>query len=193
MINNLKPNSTEKRLFFIALLPPLQVQKIAQAMKEEFANLYHSKNGLKSPPHITLQAPFKWPINQINLLRENLEKFCQNQTSIPIILDNFGSFKPRVIYINVEKTTELLKIQQELSLNLASNLNIIDHRSKNRAFNPHLTLAHKDLTPRNYDQAWEKYQDKTIHFEFIVSELTLLLHQDRKWEIYQQFQLKNIA
>ena len=188
-MNNREINPKEKRLFFLALLPPLNVQKIAQEMKEEFANIYQSKHGLKSPPHLTLQPPFKWQIGQVQLLKETLANFVKNQNSIPIILNNFGSFKPRVIYINVVKTPELLNIQQELSLYLKSNLGIRDDRSKNPEYHPHLTLAHRDLTQDNYTKAWAKYENKTIHLEFTVSELTLLFHQEKKWEISEQFRL----
>ena len=186
-MNNFTKDKEQKRLFFIALLPPTDVEKVAQELTEEFATIYNSKHGLKSPPHVTLQPPFKWDLNQVEVLKESLENFSQNQFSIPMILDGFGSFKPRVIYINVVKTPELLSIQNQLKLYLESNLGIIDEKQKHPSFNPHLTLAHKDLTKSNYYKAWKIYKDKSINFKFRVYQLTLLLHDEKRWKIYHNF------
>ena len=61
-------NSEDKKIFFIALLPPLKVQKYATKVKEHFAQQYNTKAALKSPPHITLQPPFFWSMNNLSSL-----------------------------------------------------------------------------------------------------------------------------
>ena len=48
-------NQPQGSLFFIALLPPPEVQEIATKIKLEFAEIYNSRAALKSPPHVTLQ------------------------------------------------------------------------------------------------------------------------------------------
>ncbi|MFN6233029.1 MAG: 2'-5' RNA ligase family protein, partial [Microcystis sp.] len=53
-------NQPQGSLFFIALLPPPEVQEIATKIKVEFAEIYNSRAALKSPPHVTLQPPFRW-------------------------------------------------------------------------------------------------------------------------------------
>ncbi|MEA5536584.1 2'-5' RNA ligase family protein [Crocosphaera sp. XPORK-15E] len=181
-------NSSKKR-FFIALLPPQEVQLEAHKIKQYFSEVYNSHAALKSPPHVTLQPPFEWEIEALSLLIEALQNFSQSQLSIPMILDGFAAFKPRVIYINVLKNQELLLIQKNLMSHLESSLNIVNPISKNCPFSPHLTVGFRDLTKPNFYLAWSEFQDKKFYFEFIIDKLTLLLHNGKMWEIYQEFSL----
>ncbi|MGH2415835.1 MAG: 2'-5' RNA ligase family protein, partial [Microcystaceae cyanobacterium] len=86
-----------KQRFFIALLPPQEVQQVVNQIKQRFAEVYQSRAAQKSPPHITLQPPFKWQLEDLPILTEHLQKFAQTQFSIPVTLDGFGAFRPRVI------------------------------------------------------------------------------------------------
>lgn len=175
------------QLFFIALLPPDEVQQVANEIKNHFAEVYNSRAALKSPPHITLQPPFEWKPEDLPILTEHLKYFGQNHSSIPIILDGFAAFKPRVIYINVQKTPELLFVQKNLMNSLESSLEILHLPSKNRPFSPHLTVAYKDLTKANFYKAWQEFLTRSLRFEFMITKLTLLIHQQKKWEIQQEF------
>jgi 2'-5' RNA ligase len=183
-------NITSKQLYFIALLPPKNVQEIATKIKQEFAEKYQSKAALKSPPHITLQAPFEWDKHRVDLLEDCLREFTQVESEIPLILNGFAAFKPRVIYMNVLKTPELLTIQKNLTNYLESSLNIVDQRSKNRPFSPHLTVGFRDLTKDNFHQAWLKFEHQPIYFEFTIATLTLLIHNGHCWQISREFDFK---
>lgn len=179
--------NASKQRFFIALLPPQDVQEEITQIKQYFANIYNSKAALKSPPHVTLQPPFIWDIEDLSRLEEQLQAFCYSHGSLSMILDGFAAFKPRVIYIDVFKTPELLALQQALMSHLASSLAIVDPVSNSRPFAPHLTVAFRDLTKPNFHQAWSEFQHKPIQFEFMINHLTLLSHNGKMWEIYQEF------
>lgn len=179
--------SNDKKLFFIALLFPFEVEKYANKIKQHFANFYQSKAALKSPPHITLQPPFFWEKNNLINLENILQQFVKNYSPIPIELDGFSAFKPRVIYINVMKTPELLILQKELNLFLESSLQIIDKKSKHRSFSPHVTVGFKDLSRTNFYSAWDEFKNQQVSFKFTVNQLTLLSHNGQKWEIQSEF------
>lgn len=176
-----------KQLFFIALLPPLEIQEKANEIKHYFKEIYNSKAALKSPPHITLQSPFYWETDRLNELKAVLENFTKEQTPIPVILDGFAVFKPRVIYIDVHKTPELLVIQKELMQQLESSLKIVHNPSKTRPFTPHMTVGFKDLTKANFYKAWDEFKNKSFDAKFTASELTLLRFNDHKWDIESEF------
>ena len=178
---------TSKRLFFIALLPPQDIQDYATEIKEYFAQTYKSRHALKSPPHITVQAPFEWQLENVPVLEQNLRAFAETRTSVPITLKGFGAFVPRVIYINVVKTPELLAVQQELMAYLEASLGIVDPVSKKRPFAPHMTVAFKDLTRQNFSAAWPEFQNRELEFEFTAFQLTLLVHDGRRWIIHSEF------
>lgn len=183
-------NIKQKQLYFIALLPPQNIQEILTKIKQEFTEKYQSKAALKSPPHLTLQPPFEWDKNEISLVEKHLTEFVRHQTQIPIILDGFAAFKPRVIYINVIKTPELLTIYQNLTTYLESSLNIVDQRSQNRVFSPHITIGFRDLTKDNFHKAWLEFEHQPIHFEFMVAKFTLLIHNGKCWQISKEFDFK---
>lgn len=180
---------SNQQLCFIALLPPLAVQEKANDIKDHFAEVYESSHAQKSPPHITLQPPFKWEKNQLPQLKSTLKEFSRDQSAIPVTLSGFGAFPPRVIYVHVEKTPKLLAIQKSLMDYLEKTLGLVDKVSKSRPFVPHLTVAFRDLSKSNFRAAWEVYKDQSFDYQFPVEQLTLLLHNGKRWQIEEQFPL----
>jgi 2'-5' RNA ligase len=167
--------------FFIALLPPQEIQAQARSLQQEFVDRYDSRAALKSLPHITLQPPFEWLPADLPRLLHHLEAFAaQQQGPTPVTLSGFEAFAPRVIYIQVLPTLELLTLQQELKADLES-IGIV-HPST-RAFTPHITVALHDLTPQNFQMAWAEFQSRPFTTEFTVPDLTLLRHDGQCWQI----------
>lgn len=173
-------------LFFIGLLPPSYIQDYANQIKQIFAAQYGSRAALKSPPHITLQPPFKWLNTEVSVLEQCLSEFVPERDSVPVTLEGFAAFVPRVIYINVLKTQELLTLQANLMAYLETKLGIIDPVSKTRPFAPHMTVAFKDLTRKSFKAAWSEFQQQQLHFEFTATALTLLRHDGKQWNIYAE-------
>jgi 2'-5' RNA ligase len=182
-----------KSLFFIALLLPEHISTVATKIKQHFAEFYNSKAALKSPPHITLQPPFPWNLEQLPALENKLKLFAEKQTTIPLTLNGFAAFKPRVIYINVLKNPELVRLYQDLREELEASFNLVDKAGKNRSFTPHLTVASKDLTKENFDQAWQEFREKKLYFNFTINQITLLKHNGKFWDIYKQYLSQNFS
>ncbi|MBP0021879.1 MAG: 2'-5' RNA ligase family protein [Cyanobacteria bacterium SBLK] len=178
-----QPQPTHR--FFIALLPPQTVRQAANEIERYFANTYNSRKALNSPPHITLQPPFDWPIENLSILEQNLKEFATARTPIPVTLSGFGAFSPRVIYINPLKTPELMALGEDLSRHLKTNLGI--NHGDRRPFSPHLTVAFRDLTKANFKRAWPEFKNKAFFAEFVIPQLTLLIHNGKQWEIYREF------
>lgn len=176
-----------QRRFFIALLPPQDIQDYANEIKEYFAQSYDSRHAQKSPPHITLQPPFEWHLDNVSVLEQCLQTFAETRTLVPVTLNGFGAFVPRVIYINVLKTPELLAVQKDLMTYLETSLGIVNSVSKSRPFAPHLTVAFKDLTRQNFRAAWREFERRQLEFEFVASQLTLLVHDGKRWNVCTEF------
>ncbi len=179
--------SPTKQRFFIALLPPQAIQDYANEIKQYFADRYKSRAAQKSPPHITLQPPFEWAVDELPTLEQGLYEFAAQCSPIPITLEGFAAFAPRVIFIDVEKTPELLTVQKSLRFFLETRLGIVDERSKTRPFAPHMTVAFRDLTQQNFKQAWSEFESRSLHFEFVASFMTLLMHNGRRWNNYRDY------
>lgn len=175
--------------FFIALLPPLPIQDYATQIKQDFCDRFSSKAALRSPPHITLQPPFEWTLADINQVKQQLQAFASRHSSLPIQLTGFGAFPPRVIYIDVVRSSELLELQRNLMTHLEETLGIVHLVSKQRPFAPHMTVAFRDLKPASFRIAWPEFENRELEFEFTASALTLLLHDGQRWTVHKEFWL----
>ena len=175
-------------LYFIALVPPQEIQDYANDIKQYFADNYDSKHAQKSPPHVTLQPPFEWDSGKLTKLEECLQKFVMGRNSIPIIFDGYNAFAPRVIYIDVVKTLDLMNLQTDLMVYLETNLGIVDKAGKSRGFTPHMTVAFKDLQRSKFKAAWIEFENRELHFEFNAEKLTLLKHENKKWNITKELE-----
>jgi 2'-5' RNA ligase len=178
-----------KSRFFIALLPPQAIQAYATEVIQELGDRFQMRTS-KAPPHITLQAPFQWSLEQVPALEQCLAEFAERrQSSVPIRLSGFGAFAPRVLYIHVEKTSELLTLQKKLGEVLEATLDIVDPQSKRRSFTPHLTVASRNVMRSTFKQAWADLQSRSVEFEFVGDRLTLLIHNGQRWLIHAEFPL----
>ena len=50
-----------------------------------------------------------------------------------------------------------------------------------------MTVAFRDLTRPNFQAAWSQMKHRQLEFDFTADKLTLLLHQDKKWQIQKEF------
>lgn len=183
----LNEKSTNRKRFFIALLPPVDVQAKANEIKGVMRDRYASQAAFRSPPHVTLLAPFEWPLVNLPELARSLGQFAVAQSPVPITLDGFGAFAPHTIYVNVVKSDRLIALQPQLLSHLEDDLGLVSARDRNRHFVPHLTVAYRDLKPNMFRQAWSSFQHQEIHFDFIVNQLTLLIHDGQRWLVKESY------
>ncbi|MDX2217368.1 MAG: 2'-5' RNA ligase family protein [Oculatellaceae cyanobacterium bins.114] len=174
--------------FFIALLPPQTIQDYANEVIQSLGDRYHTGVS-KAPPHVTLQPPFEWSVARQPDLETCLSSFAIQHNAVPVQLSGFGAFPPRVLYINVLKTPQLLALQTNLMATLETQLAIANPQSKQRPFSPHLTVASRNLTRQTFNQAWEELRSHPVEFEFVGDRLTLLIHTGKHWRVEQEFPL----
>ena len=72
---------------------------------------------------------------------------------------------------------------------MEDELEIVDPMSKKRPFAPHMTVAFRDLTKKNFKLAWQQFKTQELYFQFTATELTLLRHNKKRWQIHSQFPL----
>ena len=172
--------------FFVGLLPPDFIQDEVRQIQSDFGARYSSQAALKAPPHITLIPPFELSKDRIEPLQVELEKFAKTRSLFMINLSGFAAFPPRVIYLDVVPNSVLPNLYVDMEAILANTLSIIDPYAS-RPFVPHMTVAFRDLTPDNFELAWAEFRDRKINFEFEASNLTLLAHDEQKWNVLSNF------
>lgn len=179
--------ATVRKRFFVALLPPEAVQMKANEIKGIMRDQYASKAAFRSPPHVTLLAPFEWPIAELPRLAQALKEFAAAQSSVPMTLDGFAAFAPHVIYINVVQSDHIMAIQPKLLAHLHTQVGLESKQDLRRAFVPHMTVAFRDLKPNMFRKAWSVFQHQEIHFDFTVGQLTLLIHNGKMWTVKEHY------
>ncbi|MFC2126264.1 2'-5' RNA ligase family protein [Bacteroidota bacterium] len=182
----------KKSLYFIAILPPESVQNEVTELKNYFLRKYEVRQALKSPPHITLHPPFNWPDNNEDKLKESLFKFAAKNVKFNITLNGFGAFKPRVIYIDVLRSQNLEILFEKIEYFLETTWEIDNQLRKGRKFNPHMTIAFRDLTKEQFFQSWPEFKDKQYHRDFMAADISLLRHNGKFWDIIAYAPLNNV-
>lgn len=176
-------------LYFIALLPPEEVSANIHGIKQDIAANYQSKAALRSPPHITLHMPFRMAHKRKENLEILLQDFAKNHAPFELTLKDFDTFPPRVIYIGVSPSEPLDNLQAALLREMRREMNTFNGNYKERGFHPHITIAFRDLKPRYFKAAWEVYQNEKFHSHFLASEISLMKHNGKFWEIEKAYNL----
>ncbi len=177
-----------KHLYFLAIVPTEPLLSSLQEEKERFSALYHTSHALKSPPHITLYKPFRWEDEQA--LISKLEEAVKDMPSFALNLKDYGAFAPRVIFVDVEGSEKLGMLKNAVEETMADALQV---EKEHRPFAPHLTLAHKDLSPQNFKKAWHELKEKPFQASFEVEGFWLLKHNGRKWEMDRFINLSSFS
>lgn len=168
-------------LYFIALLPEEEIQNEVTAFKQYCARYFGASHSLTSPPHITLVAPFSWPKTALPELTAALDDFAVEQSPFEVQLRDFGSFPPRVIYVDIVPNPALKTLASDLAGFLETQVGL--KRESTHGFNPHMTIAHRDLQREVFPTAWKHFSGLSFQRTFEASGITLLRHEQRRWEI----------
>lgn len=174
--------------FFVAFMAPPEVDAYAMDVIRELGDRFRTRTA-KAPPHITLQPPFERSPDELPALEASLQSFAQRYAPVPLTLEGFGAFAPRVLYINVHKTPELLALQADLMQHFETELGIVDAKHKRRGFSPHMTVASRRMTAAIFREAWADLKTRSVRFEYWGDRLTLLIHQGSGWTVQSSFPL----
>lgn len=183
----MKKKLATSNLYFIAIIPEADCYAEANSLKQYFKENYNSKASLNSPPHITLHMPFLWKKEKESELIQILQQFSSERKKFDLQLSNFGSFPPRVIFIQVVQNTALSELHQTLHQFAKRELNLFNANYKDLPFHPHITLAFRDLKKPLFIKAWEEFQTKKFQGDFKVDRFTLLKHNEKEWEVCREF------
>lgn len=177
---------TKDILYFIALIPPQDIQAEVTEFKQYVAAHFDSKKALTSPPHITLIPPFHWKKEKLSLLQKSLKNFMEKQASFPIALRNFDHFGAGVIFVDVVDNEDLIVLQEVLRTHLETTINLKYKRS-GRPFHAHMTVAYRDLEETVFPAAWAHFSAVKYERLFQAKQIVLLKRVEKRWEVFEGF------
>ncbi len=171
--------------YFLAILPPEEVQSKVMEVKESFRDAFNSKAALRSPAHITLHMPFIWKERNESRLIDLLARANKTE-KFTLQLNGYGAFAPRSIFIKNDFSQPLIDFQKALVAYTKRELNLFN-ATHNKGFHPHMTVAFRDLKKDQFELAWNEFENKGFQTQFDVDSFWLLKYDGKKWRGYKEF------
>lgn len=184
----MKENSSH---YFIGVLPSDHLYEQISSIKLSFSEKYRSIAALRVQPHITLHMPFYWPNRKEQELVNSLQYFSKMHKAFELTLAGYGSFPPKVIFIDVKHSEPLRHIQSLLHRFCKIHFGVLNANYKDLPFHPHITIAFRDLKKPSFYNAWEEYRTKPFDGIFKVCKLYLLKQIHNDWTLFEQLDLIN--
>ena len=188
------------RRYFVAVLPTAAVQEQVNTLKQELGETYDCKPVWNSPPHVTLLPPFERSPDHVSRLHHWLESVVATMPKFELQFDGLGAFPPRVLFVDVVRSPELMKLQTELDIAFdeyeapyESSHRPDSRRRHGDAFNPHMTLARcrpKRRKGKNpFHAIWPEICDRPFHASSPIETVILLEYLKGQWEICRDYPL----
>lgn len=169
-----------KQLYFIAIVLPEPYLTEIQEIKHIISKKYKTYAALKSPAHITLIAPFFFNADKEHELVKKMSNYYSPVHPFKIELKGFGCFPPRVIFINPLPSPELLLLYESMKEYMKDILP--KSKKSSPSFHPHITVANRDWSTFDFEQAWEEFENKKFSGYFNVDQIYLLKLEGKKWK-----------
>ncbi|MEH3114696.1 2'-5' RNA ligase family protein [Pedobacter terrae] len=175
-----------ENLFLVCLIPPASIAEDIDEIRAYISNKFNVHESLKRPAHITLYPPVK--ISGYNAEKNFFKALSDVTFHQPFtqVLRNFNSFPEHTFYLDVEQNEGIMLLEKQISTALQP-FKLIEKKEK---FNPHLTLAFRDIRPI-FRQICLEFKDRKFKREFLVSSFSVYKHVDKRWKPFREFPFKN--
>jgi 2'-5' RNA ligase len=177
-------------MYYIAIVAPEEINQQVLKWKNYFKENFGCTVALKSPAHITLIPPFWMKEDLENDLINSIKEFNATKNKFEINLKDFGSFKPKVIFVDIVKSPMLNGLYQSFT-DFIYTQNKFPVKKDDRPFHPHVTLATRDLYKKAFREAWEVFSKKKYEASWIVNGISLLRHNKKNWDVIFTSQLED--
>ena len=167
--------------YFIGLLLPPAFESQFTKLKQGIAAQFQVKYALQSPAHLTLKMPFRYKEAKERELGLRLTTLLETQVPFHLHLAGIGHFGRRNIHQQVTPSESLVQLQTTLRGFCKRSLHLVEELS-DRNFQPHVTLAYKDLKPTHFEEVLAFARKNTVHGEFLVEQAYLLKKVEGRWK-----------
>ena len=176
------PSDLSHSMYYAAIVCPERINEKVVQYKKWMKNRFGCTVALKSPAHITLLAPFWLENEKENELTGTLKSFNTLTGRFDIQLEGFGHFGKRVLFIAVKESPRLNQLKAEAEIHFQSSFAGII-KPDERPFQPHVTIANRDMQPSHFEKAWEHFSKTDYSETFSAGSVSLLKLVEAKWEV----------
>ena len=178
-------------MYFVAIVLPTHLDEKVIRWKEWMQRHYNCKVGLKSPAHITLVPPFWMDQSEEQLLINAVASISKDLSSFVVSTNNFSAFKPRTIFIDLQKSVELEDAKKAVDI-FFNREERFAAKVDARPFHPHITIATRDLFKKSFYEAWPLFEKEKFIEEWRVEGISVLRHNKKNWDVIYTSQFQNI-
>jgi 2'-5' RNA ligase len=177
-------------MYFIAVVLPSSLNEKILVFKNYMKQQFSCLVALNAPAHITLIPPFWMEEDKEEHLIADLAHLSERRTFI-LRSNNFSAFKPRTIFIALHGSEELNELKSTADHYFIERK---EYKMKidTRPFHPHITIATRDLTKKDFHIAWPHFEQKKFSEEWIAEGISLLRHNKKNWDVIYTSQFKKI-
>ncbi len=169
-------------MYFVAVVCPAELNEKVLVFKQWMKDRFGCIVAMRAPAHITLLRPFWLEEEREKELQELLQSIKMNKSSFELELNGFSNFTNRVIFINVKENQSLSDLRLAAENVFADHLGSLIKREY-RPFQPHITIANRDLKPGSFEKAWPHFSAREFNERFINDTVSLLKLNGGKWEV----------
>ena len=177
-------------MYFVAVLCPPEIDREVATFKKWMKDQFLCTVALKSPAHITLVKPFWIETNWEDYLVSALEACDPGIPKFSIELKGFSHFGKRVLYVDVTPSEQLKELKKKVEDHFIRTFGDSLKREQ-MSFQPHITIANRDLKPSDFDKAWAHFSKNSFEASFVAERITLLKLVEGKWEVLATRELDN--
>lgn len=170
-----------QNLYFWALVAHDPLQTEITRLKEVALQRFHSGRALRSPAHITLIPPIRLAIADLDRIQEEFCWVAQRTSSFCLELDGVRGFSKRVVYIHVRPSKPLMDLSAQMEM--IRTKYFPNHKQVHHTFNPHVTLAFRDLSPDLYSEALGYFQELDLSYTWEADHLCRLILAEDGWHV----------
>ena len=99
----------------------------------------------------------------------------------------YGCFKNSVIYMDMVVSSQIENLYREWRTALETGMPHLLKRYPDRPYHPHLTLAHRDVSPEVFKLMWEYYKEREHKTSVTFRSFGILHQQPAKWVVEEEF------
>jgi len=176
-------------MYFIAIVLPAKLNEEVLQYKRTMLERFNCKVGLKSPAHITIIPPYWMEKEKEQSLIVDINNLSTTVHSFPITTKDFSAFKPRTIFIDVNRNEKLQEVKKRADELFSASYPI---KLESRPFYPHITIATRDLYKKAFSEAWTIFEHKKFEEEWVADGLSVLRHNKKNWDVIHTSQFNNL-
>ena len=177
-----------ENLFLVCLIPPKDIVDDIDNLRNFISEKFKVFESLKRPVHLTLYDPVKiTSLSQEESFFNALNNAAYSESFDQILL-NFNSFPEHTFYIDAEQNQGIMNLKKQIDEELKPMKLVEKNRPK---FNPHVTLAFRDLKPEVYRELITEFKDRKFKRKFLVSAFSVYKHDGKRWQAFKEIPFKS--